>query len=363
MLLIRVVKLIIVIFSIFYIFIDSLLGCTAFCIKGSDGIVLCKNLDWDLDNGIICINKKNILKTAFLTNNDVPVKWISKYGSVTFNHIGKEFPLGGLNEHGLAIEELNYYWTRYPDPDERASLNELQWIQYQLDNFSTVDQVIKSDSLLRISRYLFNIHFLVCDKSGDVATIEFLKGKMIYHKIDKIEVAVLTNHNYDESIAKLKNYQGFGGNMVISQKYGSLNNFIRASSLIRNYSDNFSLIDYSFNILASVANENDTQWQIVYDLSNLKIYFKTRKHNQLKWIDLKEFDYNCNAKSLTIDINTSSVGDITEKFTFYNTALNREHIYNLFDDFLKLDIIDDGPEKDQLDKLAKYPETLDCIEK
>jgi penicillin V acylase-like amidase (Ntn superfamily) len=70
-----------------------------------------------------------------------------------------------------------------PAADQRASLNELQWIQYQLDNSSTIDEVIGSDQLIRISRNdAAPLHYLVADSKGHAATIEFIKGKMVVHK-------------------------------------------------------------------------------------------------------------------------------------------------------------------------------------
>jgi penicillin V acylase-like amidase (Ntn superfamily) len=338
-------------------FIESSKACTSFCLRHGKHIVLCKNLDWDLDNGIIVINKRGVHKKAFITNGDKSIEWVSKFGSVTFNHLGKEFPLGGINEKGLAIEEMNYYWTQYPEPDNRPCLNELQWIQYQLDNFSSVDEVVKSDSTLRISPFLFKIHFLVSDKLGNVATIEFLKGKMVCHVKDKIIVPVLTNHKYDESVAALQNYRGFGGNKNIPQNYESLNNFIRTASLIRNYSADIPIIDYSFNILSSVSNKIDTQWSVVYDLSQLKIFYKTKRYPKLKSIDLKKIDFSNKGRSLVIDINNKNEDEINSYFIIYKTEINEKLISSVFSGLKELGEIDQIPDKSFIKNISKYPET------
>ena len=36
--------------------------------------------------------------------------------------------------------------SEYPKPDGTPSVNELQWIQYQLDNFATVGEVLASQN-------------------------------------------------------------------------------------------------------------------------------------------------------------------------------------------------------------------------
>ena len=64
-------------------------------------------MDWMTGEGLVIVNKRNVSKTAFLKpewdDNGQPASWTSKYGSVTFNFIGREFPFGGMNESGLVI--------------------------------------------------------------------------------------------------------------------------------------------------------------------------------------------------------------------------------------------------------------------
>lgn len=342
---------------------EPITACTTFRLKVGNHIVLCKNLDYELDLGLIVINKKGVLKRAFLPDGKNAAEWISKYGSVTFNHLGKEFPLGGMNEAGLAIEEMNYFWTKYPAPDERPCIAEMQWIQYQLDNFSTVEEVIKSDSLIRIIPLFANIHFMVSDKSGNMATIEFIKGKMVYHTGDKIIAPVLTNHSYAESVEALRNYKGFGGDKDIPHEYKSLNNFIKAAAAIQNYADDIPVIDYSFNILSSVANKIDTQWSIVYDQSHAKIFYKTKRYPKIKSIDLQKIDFSCENRSLVIDINNDLENEINSYFLDYSTKLNETHLNKVFIRLKHLGEIDEMPDEDFLKSFAKYPETGKCKQK
>ena len=52
------------------------------------------------------------------------------------------------------------------------------------------------------------------------------------------------------------------------------------------------IIEYAFDTLTAAIN-NTTQWQIVYDVSNLDIYFNTRTKKDTKIINLKQFDFTC----------------------------------------------------------------------
>ena len=61
--------------------------------------------------------------------------------------------MGGMNEAGLVVETMMLEETEYPSPDSRPGIEILQWIQYQLDNFSTIEEVIASHSQIRIREY------------------------------------------------------------------------------------------------------------------------------------------------------------------------------------------------------------------
>ena len=117
-------------------------ACTTFCINDSTNLIFGRNLDFEVGFGHVIINKRNIKKTAMIQPPEKAIKWISKYGSLTFNQAGKEFPHGGINEKGLVIEQMWLSETTYPEIDERYSMSAFQWIQYQLDNSETVNEVI-----------------------------------------------------------------------------------------------------------------------------------------------------------------------------------------------------------------------------
>jgi hypothetical protein len=88
---------------------------------------------------------------------------------VTFNQYGREFPAGGMNDAGLVVEIMWLESSEYERPDARPTLNELQWIQYQLDRFATVDEVEAHAAELRVSRVNGKVHYLACDRGGHCA--------------------------------------------------------------------------------------------------------------------------------------------------------------------------------------------------
>jgi choloylglycine hydrolase len=131
-------------------------ACSTFVLRESTVLLLCTNFDHYTSNGLM-----------------------SQYGSITFNQMGKEFPFGGMNEAGLAIALMWLDDTRYPEQDDRPIINILQWIQYQLDNFSSVEAVLQSLEKMRFSLSRIKLHFMICDRLGNSATVEFIDGKVI----------------------------------------------------------------------------------------------------------------------------------------------------------------------------------------
>ena len=200
----------------FLLFPFELFCCTTFSFSNHKGeVVFGRNFDFPVGMGHIAINNKNVYKTAFIRPPEKAISWTSTYGSITFNQCGKEFPYGGMNEAGLVIEQMWLQEAAYPEADKRFGLSELQWIQYQLDNSATVEQVVNSDSLVRISyTAIAPLHFLIADASGNVATIEYIEGKMIVHQGKNLPYQVLANCTYQNSLSYKRNIELGSGDLA-----------------------------------------------------------------------------------------------------------------------------------------------------
>ena len=345
--------------------------CTTFVLQQENRIIFGRNLDWVSGTGIVIVNPRNLEKEALVDSSQKVLKWISKYGSITFNQIGRELPFGGINESGLVVEEMTLDNTVYPSKDDRYPISAFQWIQFQLDNYSTVEEVINSDTLLRIEDAGSKIHFLVCDRFGHAAAIEFLNGKMVYHTGNDLPVKALANSTYNESLNCYSNNTDTQSNL-------SLANFCSAAKQINqvNNSDNDSIIDYAFNALNSVSQGIFTKWSIVYDITNMRIYFKIYEtpiidgENKIflkqppydpgtKIVDLKGLDFNCSSGAKILDLNCNFTDAVNQYFGNYSTSINKEFISKAFTFYkgwgLNIEVKDEV-----IDYLAKYPESFKC---
>ena len=328
-------------------------SCTTFCLDNNRRPVLGKNFDWILGDGLIVINKRGVSKKALVQKGE-RLSWTSKYGSVTFNQFGREFPLGGMNEAGLVIESMMLDETKYPLTDSRPEIGISQWIQYQLDSHDSIGGVLSSDSQLRINGSNGSkLHFLICDKTGNCSTIEFIDGKRIYHTGSKLPVKVLTNNIYAESISLWEN-----GKIPEKDSSQSIERFFRSVEMVNSSVTglNKNPIDFAFNILKKAEQDTyKTQWSIVYDITDQVIYFRTGNHQAIRYFSLKSFNFSCHTPVKIVDINADLSGDVTEKFINYEYQINRDLIRFAF-----LKTYFTHPTDDILDLLSKYSESTLC---
>jgi choloylglycine hydrolase len=333
-------------------FSTTLLACTTFCLKNKGEVLFGKNYDWMIGDGLIFVNKRGVAKVGTAGRN--AASWVSKYGSVTFNQYGWENPSGGMNEAGLVIELMWLDDTRYPKTEGKPTVDVLEWIQYQLDTAATTAEVIKNSDDIQIDARP-TLHYLVSDKSGNAATIEFLNGKLTPHTGDSLPVATLTNDTYEKSLEFAKNTEP-----VKAQGAGSLQRFTRAAEKTKEFDkkpkSEKEAVDYAFSILSDVAQPNYTQWSIVYDQKRGRIYFRSLQSPQIKSIDAKSFDYSCAGAVKLFDVNAKSAGDVTALFKDRTREANRDLIERAFNgtEFLK------NIPASVKDKLAVYPEEFSC---
>ncbi len=324
--------------------------CTTFCLEGGKSLVFGKNYDWGVGVGMAVVNQRGVAKTAF--TDDHPARWTSRYGSVTFNQYGREFPSGGMNEAGLVVELMWLDDTAYPEPDARGGLPTLQWIQYQLDVSATVDDVVASDQAVRITPGgTAKIHFLVADAKGGCAAVEWLAGRMVVHRGKAMPFKALTNDTYEASVAYARRAAGGGG-------MSSLERFARAAARTNEDSHRgTAAIDDAFELLADVAQGDYTQWSIVYDIGARRVLFRTRLNRETRWLDLAALDFACGARPLAVGVNGAGSGNLAAKLSACTLETNTELVQAAFaaTEFLR------GVSLEAQQDLARYPERMQCV--
>jgi penicillin V acylase-like amidase (Ntn superfamily) len=231
--------------------------------------------------------------------------------------------------------------------------------------------VIASDSHLRITpNSPPKFHFFVSDSIGNCAVIEFIDGKMVYYTKETMPVKALTNSKYARNIKFWEK-----GKLPKYDFARSVHRFVSVANMLKNYDPKTSkpIVDYAFDILKNVANGGingvqgqyygiTTQWSIVYDIKNLRIYFRTFANQKIRYINLKSFDFSCKTPVKVLDIQTDLSGNVTNNFIDYTQQVNRKLIGNAFK---KVSVHPEAsvmPEE-ALDAISRYPETTICTDR
>ncbi len=301
-------------------------------------------------------NKRGVVKRSVVQTN--PVSWISRYGSMTINQYGREFPLGGLNEAGLVIECMWLRYTEYPHADSRGELTELQWIQYQLDTAASVAEVISSDTRVRIGgRSTQPLHFLISDAGGDCAAVEFLGGGMVVHSGTKLPLPALTNNTYAYSRSFFEEVAGDETSLCFRQSDYSLKRFHWAAQGVQSWDAETCgpPVEYAYKILDKVSTDR-TMFSIVYDVKQRRIYFKTQSRPEVRYLNFDRFDFTCGTPVKTLGLAMPGEGDVTSLFEDYTLEANYQLIKKSFSatDFLA------GTPDAFLRLVAGYPDILPC---
>lgn len=71
--------------------------------------------------------------------------WKSKYGSVVVTELNTDVASDGINEQGLAVHLLYLTGSTYEKRNKDLPvISNVMWAQYLLDNYKTVDEVVKA---------------------------------------------------------------------------------------------------------------------------------------------------------------------------------------------------------------------------
>ncbi|HJZ88160.1 MAG TPA: hypothetical protein VKN99_23460 [Polyangia bacterium] len=294
------------------------LACTTFLLEAGQARVVGKSYDWDQVQALVLVNKRGVAKQALPTPAGGPAaRWVSRWESLTFNQYGRELPNGGMNERGLVIEIMWLDSSVYPPADQRPGLDGLQWIQYQLDNYATVPEMVAHADEVRVAPTYGRIHYLACDRSGACAAFEYVGGRLLVSSGAALPAKVLTNNTYAESVAFLRAHAKAppGGP-------GSLERFARAAQMVR--TPGKDLVGRAFQILEAVSQGDYSKWNIVYDPVRLKVWFRSRASWRIKSVELGKFDPSCLTPVRMLDMADDATGDVSARFRDYDEAANRK---------------------------------------
>ncbi len=309
-------------------------SCSTFLMRSETGVLIGHNLDEGFEvPGALVINPRGVAKhnvswddvKAVLgpSRSEPRLRWVSKYGSLTTNGMGREFPDGGINEAGLYVGEMTLLGTKYPDAKVPRFYTS-QWTQYLLDTFSTVDEALASLATGLPDGHC-QWHWFLADRSGKTAVVEFLRGKTTVHSGESLPYPILANDAYQAELDDIRAYRGFGGEKDPEPRYPREDPRFRwAAVMLANQDPAKPAVDHAFAILKRLDLIGTTRWSMVCDLAAPRLHVRTNKAGSVRWVDLGRLDFSCAAGARLLDIHRDLAGDVSGRFVRATDAASAE---------------------------------------
>lgn len=309
-------------------------ACSAFLLTGKEHNVVGFNENWKTMPGMIVVNKRDVLKRSISWQNlttdhtKAATQWISKFGSVTFNLLGYDFPCYGVNEKGLFLVELYLEETTRVYHPKQPNLFWAQWIQYQLDHYQSVREVVdhlNGGPNIDWWPNAAGSHFFLTDAKGNAATIALLNGKYTVLTDKEMPMPLLCNNQYQKDLNAAKKFDFLGGN----EKFDPARNknwedrYNRAYYMLKNYKYDKKPVDYAWNILNAI---HPGEWQTVIDTKTMNLYFRSDLKKDVKTIDISKLDFSKNAAVKYLDIHTDEKGTVNGYFQNLTVAKNNQYV-------------------------------------
>ena len=313
----------------------------------SGTVVTGRTMDWlSVDNPHLHIFKRGAKYTSTTKSN--PAQWTSKYGVVAVTSMGN-LVNSGVNEKGLAADVL---WLDVSDYGKlvsgQKSVTVPEYLKYMLDNFATVDEVVKFVNSNKIKPVLNEtetftgvapkLHYIFTDKTGDNVIIEFVKGNTkVYRQKGRI---VMTNDpEYDKMLA-IKNYfdevgilENMPGSSLSQARFVYLSGWLKGFTNknldgylpeIQDQSFDRQTILSVLSLMRGVStplgvelseaepNNTSTLWRTVTDVKNGKFYFDSALKMMTFSVDLNKIDFSKDYQAIDLAKTYELNGDITD---------------------------------------------------
>ncbi|MDE7389736.1 MAG: linear amide C-N hydrolase [Lachnospiraceae bacterium] len=257
-------------------------ACSAFTAKGSDGsryharnydntpnpVMLVVTSPNDAFRSVSAVN----LNCIGYNNESKPKRYDLKPLAAPY------FPTDGMNEKGISISMLQVNFSRKQKEDGVSCINAYSVIRLVLDYADSIDSAV---SLIDNYNIYFDtsmmVHFLVCDKDGNSALIEFIDGEMHVIENDK-SYQIASNFNNEEEVFDEDGYVYFdeykswlinASTSAYDSEYSCYIRYDLMADILYNNSGIMD-IDDAFSLLEDVASSKKLQYSVIYNLSSLE---------------------------------------------------------------------------------------------
>ena len=335
----KTVKLIISSMSLLLSGLAGVEACTGISFHAADGsFVVARTIEWaggTLKSEYTAIPRGEKL-VSFTPTGRNGMSFKAKYGYIGMSVVEPGFVAEGLNEAGLSAG-LFYFphygsYVSYDAAQNANTIADLQLVQWILSQFSTIDEVIAALPSVRVVSLdpsTLTIHWRIAEPSGRQVVLEIIDG---HYNIHENKIGVLTNSpDFNWHVTNLNNYVNLYPGVAKSQMWNGVelssisagsafhgipgdvtspSRFVRAAFFTATAPQRktaFDTVLQCFHILnnfdvpigvehalgeAPQDMPSATQWTVVSDITNRRIYYRTAYNSNIRCIDLRAIDFS-----------------------------------------------------------------------
>ena len=313
-------------------------ACTGISFQATDGsFVVARTIEWagtplTSEYNVVARGKELVSYTPTGRNG---IKFNARYGFIGLSVVNGDFVAEGINEAGLSAG-LFYFphygsYETYNAQHNDKTIADLQLVEWILSQFSSIDDVIaglQNVHVVSLDPSMLTIHWRIAEPGGRQVVLEIIDGK---YNIHENKIGVITNApSFTWHLTNLNNYVNLYPGVAKSQKWNgvelssisagsafhgipgdvtSTSRFVRAAFFVATAPQRptaFDTVLQCFHILNNfdvpIGVEHNpgetpqdmpsaTQWTVVSDLTNHRIYYRTAYNSNIRCIDLKSIDF------------------------------------------------------------------------
>ncbi|MDD4613954.1 MAG: linear amide C-N hydrolase [Caldisericia bacterium] len=326
---------------------------TAIHLQNATDMVTGFTFDSSLEKGLIYCNPKGLQKQSMTFDANLSMEWISRYGSITFNQWGQDLPYAGMNEKGLCI-------IRIPEVSSVSisdfSISSLQWIQYHLDQYATIDEILKQPFIKPSFSHFEPMHYMLSDPSNTIIIVEFNDHETKIHSTlnNTLPWPVLTEIPYADGVVTMENPPS-----PSKESKTPTDRFVKMALQLSEWdrdSQN-SLYLRAFDMLLNAAS-GETKWNVLFHLNERNVYFRTFSHDRIKIISLSAVDFSCEEPIRYWSVETQEVGNISDLFR--NKSAKPDASWESIHLFSFNSMLENQFSLPDMQKITQFPYAYEC---
>lgn len=323
-------------------------ACTSFLLSAKDGSrVYGRTMEFGVDmKAQVTMLPRGLAMAGSLPGNQKGKQWSSRYAALGMNGFGLPIIVDGFNEKGLAGGMLFFPGyakfvpaAQAPQAKALASWEFLAWVLTNYASVAEVKQAIAAGEVVITDTVQTDLgiapplHYTLHDRSGASLVIEPVDGKLV---MTENPYTVMTNApDFGWQTTNLRNYstltpefpkplkvmgqtlvpfstgsgmRGLPGDQSSPARFVQALAFVatlpapadawggvRSAEHILNH---FDLSNGSAGEYSGIKGQGSfelTYWTAISDMANGRLYFKTYDNQQLRYVDLKDFDLDAKA--------------------------------------------------------------------